>query len=52
MKDDDDDVMMVCTKHLKFAPCRPCLYADPEGGSWYSSDPEDVEKVREYQWGE
>lgn len=39
----------VCTKHLKFEPCRPCMRDDTD---FYSCDPVDVERVRKYQRGE
>lgn len=44
-----DDKTLVCTEHLKFVPCRPCLANNTD---FYSSDPVDVERVRKYQRGE
>lgn len=47
-----EDEPMVCMKHLRFVPCRPCMVRAPNhGGLWNSSDPEDVEKVRQFQEG-
>jgi hypothetical protein len=40
----------VCVTHLKFLPCRTCLYSEIKGQ--HSSDPKDIEHVRLYQYSE
>lgn len=41
--------VLVCTKHLRHIPCRPCLANDTD---YYSSHPDDIDMVNKYQRGE
>lgn len=46
--DGDKFGQVVCIEHLRFVPCRPCLYSEVALIP-YSSKPEDVEIVKDYQ---
>lgn len=37
----------VCVEHLRFVPCRRCLYVEPATVA-YSDAVEDIQRVREY----
>lgn len=41
------DETTVCPVHLQFVPCRRC----PPGQERYSTDPDDVRRTQQFQWG-
>lgn len=46
-----DGRLWVCTEHMRFLPCRPCLYGSDYRPEWHSCMPHDVERVRKFQQG-
>lgn len=47
-----DAEIVTCIQHLRYVPCRPCMYSEDGPATIpYSSKPEDHIKVGNYQRG-